>query len=89
MTDYETPRLERVAQKPIVGIDGDGATHHFDAVRRTVYVVTADDIQRTEPLGARPLSAWVAYVAEQRGWRDCRYTEQNFADQLAAEVRGS
>lgn len=89
MTDYESPRLEIVARKPVVEIDDDGATHYFDNIRRTIYVVAAGEIEHTEPLGAHHLRRWVQYVADQRGWRECRYTERRFAHQLAAAIGGS
>ena len=48
MTDDEVLPLEIVLRKPIVGIDGEGSTHHFDAIRRRIYVVTDDGERERE-----------------------------------------
>lgn len=45
-----------------------------------------DDVEHVEPLGDRQLLEWIDYVAEERSWRELRYTEQSFAAQLAAAV---
>ena len=89
MTEYDTLRLETVVQKPVVGIDDDGATHHFDAVRQTVYVVRGAEIERIQRLDGRSLSSWVDYVGTERGWGDLRYTERSFADQLVSVLGGA
>ena len=86
MTDYDTPQLERVARKPVVGIDRTGAMHRFDVHRQTVYVETGERIEHIEILGERQLSAWVDYVATERGWCDLRYTDQGFGAQLAGAL---
>ena len=79
MTDDEVLPLEIVRRKPIVGIDAEGSTHHFDAIRRRIYVVTDDEIEVTENIGERHLKEWIDYVDEQRGWRDIRYSDRGLS----------
>ena len=79
---------ERIARKPLLGVDGDGAEHRFDRCRHTVYVVGANDaIEHVEQLRPGQLPAWVSFVADRRGWRDCRYRDADpfaaLAEQLA------
>ena len=73
------PSLEIVLRKPIIGIDGEGSTHRFDAIRRRIYVLTNDEIEVTEHIGERHLKEWVDDVDEQRGWRDHRYSERGIS----------
>jgi hypothetical protein len=85
MTNYDNLELETVVKKPIIGIDNHGATHHFDQVRRTIYVIFDAEIEYTESLDSRHLSEWMAY---QRGWDDLRYTERSWVEQLAVLMSG-
>ena len=79
MTDDEVLPLEIVRRKPIVGIDAEGSTHHFDAIRRRIYVVTDHEIEVTEFIGERHLKEWNGYVDEQRGWQDLRYSDRGIS----------
>lgn len=54
-----------------LGIDTEGAIHHFDAHTKTVTVVAMDgSVERVEELAAygRTVAEWDAYVASERGW---------------------
>ena len=82
MPNYESQALETVVRKSIIGIDGTGATHRFDARTRTIYVISDEEIERTEHLSMRHLSEWISYVADQRSWRELRYTDRSFTDHL-------
>ena len=79
MTDHEVLPLEIVRRKPVVGIDGEGSTHHFHAVRRRIYVVTDDEIEVTQHIGERHLKEWIDYVDEKRGWQDLRYSDRGIS----------
>lgn len=65
---------DRAAAQPLVGIDHDGAEHRFDQYHDRVYVLGPDgELEHVEELQPGELSAWVDYVADQRGWQECRF----------------
>jgi len=71
-TDH--PSLSTIRAKSAVGIDGEDATHYFDSVRQTVYVVRGSHIEHVESIGDRSLTEWVAYVETARGWETLWFT---------------
>ena len=83
---YEGPTrdaLEQLDRPNCLGTDAEGATHHhspYDA--RVVVVDERGRIERTVDLSDRRLSAWLAYVDEQRGWENLNYRE-SFAEIVA------
>ena len=71
--------LESLDRPETLGTDATGAVHHHSAYDDRVVVVAADGaIERTFDLSGRKLSAYVAFVDENRGWENLRYAE-NFA----------
>jgi hypothetical protein len=57
-----------------VGIDADGAAHHWSQYHETVIVVDGTDASVFE-LADTPcadLADWRRHVANKRGWMDCR-----------------
>ena len=92
MTDDEVLPLEIVHREPVGGIDGEGSTHHFDAVRRRIYVVTDDEIEVTEHIGERHQKEWIDYVDERRGWQDLRYSDRGISGSIVpilVDIAGS
>jgi len=58
----------------VLGTDGFGMIHHFDAAREAVHVVDADEGRtHVEPVEGRPVEDWMAFVADKRGWRRKQY----------------
>jgi len=58
-----------------LGVDSEGATHHYSRIAGTVAVVEVDGgVHRTD-LEDRPLEMWIDYVADERGWETLRYVE--------------
>lgn len=86
MTDYDTPGLKDIAQKPVVGVDSTGAVHYFCTVRQTVFVVDGDTLQHTEDIGECTLTKWIAYVRDKRGWREMRYVDGGLGALVAATM---
>jgi len=71
-----TDALESLDRPHTVGTDATGAVHHHSPYDDRVVVVDAEGtIERTVDLSDRRLSAWIAYVGDQRGWDDLRYRE--------------
>jgi len=77
MTDDETAYdRERIERQPVVGIDGESAEHRFDQYHDRVYVLDADgELEHVQELEPGELSGWIDYVAEKRGWQECRYVD--------------
>jgi hypothetical protein len=68
--------LESLDRPQTLGTDATGAVHHHSAYDDRVVVVAEDGrIERTFDLSDRKLSAYVAFVDDQRGWDDLRYAE--------------
>jgi len=92
MTRFAPTDLERIATLPLVGVDGEGAEHHFDQYADDVYVLQNGDVEHVEELGAGQLPEWVDYVADKRGWDDCRYDENGIdalVERLADALEGA
>ena len=72
-----------------IGRDAEGATHHVVPGER-VFVVADGEVDHEQELDGRPLSDWVSYVRQERGWDDLRYDDRSFgawlADALAQEA---
>ena len=65
-----------------LGVDSEGATHHYSRIAGTVAVVEMDgDVHRID-LEERPLETWIDYVADERGWETLHYVE-SFVDLFA------
>jgi hypothetical protein len=74
--------LESLDRPATLGTDATGAVHHHSAYDDRVVVVAADGgIERTFDLSDRRLSAYIAFVAEERGWDTLNYAE-TFGDVL-------
>jgi len=68
--------LESLDRPNTLGTDATGATHHHSAYDDRVVVAAADGaIERTFDLSGRKLSAYVAFVGENRGWSRLHYAE--------------
>jgi hypothetical protein len=68
--------LESLDRPQTLGTDTEGATHHHSAYDDRVVVVAEDGrIERTFDLSGRKLSAYVAFVDDQRGWDSLHYAE--------------
>jgi hypothetical protein len=80
MPQNTTRSKESIASLPAVGTDTEGATHHWDWYRDTVYVLADGDIDHVEYLDAGQLPEWIAYVRHERGWVECRYVDGDLAD---------
>jgi hypothetical protein len=77
--------LELLDRPETLGTDAEGAVHHHSAYDDRVVVVAADGaIERTFDLSDRKLSAYVAFVDDQRGW-----SKLHFAENFAAILRGA
>jgi len=58
-----------------LGVDSEGATHHYSRIAGTVAIVETDgNVHRTD-LEERPLETWIDYVADERGWKTLRYAD--------------
>ena len=80
--------LESLDRPQTLGTDADGAVHHHSPYDDRVVVVASDGrIEKTFDLSDRRLSAYLAFVDEQRGWDDLRYKE-TFGDILAEALQG-
>lgn len=86
MTDYENPSEKRIGDDclgtrdvPRLGTDQTGAVHYYDDRADRILVAREGDIEHVEPLDGRPVSDWMAYVGDRRGWR-LRGAEGWFAD---------
>ena len=68
--------LESLDRPQTLGVDTTGAVHHHSPYDdRVVVVAQSGDIERTFDLSHRRLSAYLAFVDEQRGWADLRYAD--------------
>lgn len=53
----------------LLGIDGEGAMHHYHGPANAVVVYHADDgVERYQSLGAKTLAEWYLHVNDRRGW---------------------
>ena len=58
-----------------LGVDSEGATHHYSRIAGTVAVIETDGgVHRTE-LEERPLETWIDFVADERGWETLQYAD--------------
>jgi hypothetical protein len=58
-----------------LGVDSEGATHHYSRIAGTVAVVETDGgVHRTD-LEEQLLETWIDYVADERGWETLRYVD--------------
>jgi len=55
----------------VLGIDGVGHVHHYDARAERVHVVSDAGRELTERVG--DVDDWMAFVAERRGWQTREY----------------
>lgn len=73
-------KVESVAQPTIpahagkLGVDREGAVHHYSAMNDRVYIVENGDV-REQPLDGRPVKDWIGYVDGERGWEVLHYRE--------------
>lgn len=80
--------LESLDRPQTLGTDETGAVHHHSPYDDRVVVVSADGrIEKTFDLTDRRLSAYLAFVDEQRGWETLRYKE-TFGEILAEALQG-
>lgn len=84
----KTPSLDHINRQPLVGIDERGCEHRFDQYQEIVYVLAepGDGLEHVENLQPRQLSEWVTYVADKRGWADCRYVSDGGIAMLAKRL---
>ena len=79
--------LESLDRPQTLGTDATGAVHHHSAYDDRVVVVTeSGDIETTFDLSDRRLSAYLAFVDDQRGWANLNYAE-SFGDILKEALR--
>lgn len=90
MTDYDDSMEERTAvRRALLGLDGEDGVHEIDPTTRTVYVRGHSGIEHVEELGERPVSAWIDYVRDERGWDDLRYSDAGIVETVATGLEGS
>ncbi|MFT4921733.1 MAG: hypothetical protein ACI8XM_000939 [Haloarculaceae archaeon] len=70
-----------------LGVDGDGATHHYSRIAAEVTVTTNGDVERRVDIEGRTLASWIAYVDGQRGWATLNYAD-SFGDVLREAIGG-
>jgi hypothetical protein len=86
---------KRIARKHFhdasyVGLDDRGTTHWWSIYAQAVVLVDGGDVETirtsddSNPIDS--LTDWKAYVAAERGWRDCRIAD-SITDQLAEATR--
>lgn len=78
-TDRQSIAREYCTDRPdFIGSDGDGAAHFWSTYDQTVIVVEADGRADTCTLDDcyRPLKHWQDHTADERGWDECRITDQ-------------
>lgn len=87
----DTPGLnERIATRRLLGIDTAGRHHRWDMVKRTLYVLDADETEvlHATHLGDRSLGDWVEFVTREcGGWARLHYSKTPFGgiQQVAGE----
>lgn len=86
MTDYDNTDLESIEQHDHLGTDATGADHYWDKASRTIYVVADGAIDHEQSIDDRPLSDWIAYIRERRGWLNCKFATGGFAEIVAERV---
>jgi len=59
---------DRIARSFTVGYDVEGYDHHYYRGADCVVVYDDRELDRVEWLDGRPLSEWVEFVADRRGW---------------------
>lgn len=68
--------LESLDCPRALGTDATGAVHHHSPYQDRVVVVDDDgEIEQTIDTDGRRLSAYLAYVDHERGWRSIQYHE--------------
>jgi len=75
-------------QNAPLGIDAEGRVHEINPVAQMVVVRDDSLVEHREALDGRDVSEWIAYVREECGWRDVRYTDETFDVWLAGELEG-
>ena len=58
-----------------LGVDSEGATHHYSRIAGVVAVVETDGSVHKTELKGRPLETWIDFVADERGWETLRYVD--------------
>jgi hypothetical protein len=69
-----------------LGIDAEGRVHEINPVAQVVVVRDDQLVEHREALDGRDVSEWIAYVREECGWRDVRYSDETFDTWLAGEL---
>lgn len=78
MTDFEYISRKVVGGRPayiLVGTDREGAQHVYRTTDETVHVIQNGERELVQSVQAHGIEAWLAYVADERGWADCRFTD--------------
>jgi len=75
-------------QNAPLGIDAKGRVHEINPVAQMVVVRDDSLVEHREALDGRDVSEWIAYVREECGWRDVRYSGETFDAWLAGELEG-
>lgn len=79
VADRTGVQLQLPSDALYLGVDANGAEHYHSRIADTVVVLDpAGTVERREELDGRPLSDWIDYVENNRGWK-----KLNYADSLA------
>lgn len=71
-----TDPLESLTSPRSLGIDAEGAVHHFSPFDDAVVVVAADGaVEERIDTADRRLATYIAFVDDRRGWADLQYAE--------------
>jgi hypothetical protein len=58
----------------VLGTDGFGMIHHFDAAEEEVHVIDpAEGRMHIESVDGRPVEDWMAFISDKRGWSTKQY----------------
>lgn len=73
----------------VLGVDDDGATHHYRTTDETIHVIGRDGgREHVERLGHQSVDAWMQYVERKCGWSTQQYYRDtgNMVRSLAGRV---
>lgn len=68
IADQTTMSMEFQLRSFSIGVDNDGATHHYYRPADAVVVYDGRDVECVEYLRGRQISEWTDYIDECRGW---------------------
>jgi len=60
--------VDRVHRSFTIGTDAEGKDHHYYRPADTVVVYDADGVHHRQRLDGRPITEWVEFVDDERGW---------------------